>query len=109
MKSACHRFYPPLPDDLWQVIANADSLIVFSLLPDEHGKPAGAEMFHGYPVLGKVEIAVGPDRAKVLEALHRGIYGESSVKRCWDPHHGARAVGRDRSVDLVLCFTCECM
>lgn len=104
-----HTLYPPFPDSLWQVMVNADALVLFSLLPSQSSKPSGAECFHGYPVLGKVETGQSPHRADILESLHRGIFGESTVKRCWDPHHGIRAVSGQRVLDLVICFTCECM
>jgi hypothetical protein len=107
--SNSHKLHPPFPDSLWQLMANADALTLFSLLPDPHSKSSGADRFHGYPVLGKVEVGASPRRAEILEVLHRGIFGDSIVKRCWDPHHGIRAVSGEQALDLVICFICECM
>jgi hypothetical protein len=104
-----HRTYPPFADEHWRLLTYADYLVVFSLLPEQRGRPEQVTQFHGYPVLGKVEVRTPEAFGQVIESLRRGIYGDSIVKRCWDPHHGVRAVSGDRCFDLVICFQCECM
>jgi hypothetical protein len=104
-----HCTYPPFPDDCWRMLAYADSLLVLSLLPEQQAGPEQPKQFHGYPVLGEIEVRSSELYGQLMEALRRGIYGDSMVKRCWDPHHGLRAVCGVRCLDLVICFRCECM
>jgi hypothetical protein len=82
---------------------------LLSLLPNRSHPSDEAKQFHGYSVLGEVEVKSSDSYAQLIEALHRGIYGDSMVKRCWEPHHGIRTKCGVRSLDLVICFTCECM
>lgn len=101
--------YPPFSEDHWRALAYADSLLLFSLLPEKRGSQESVMQFHGYPVLGEVEVRDPETFGTVIESLRCGIYGDSIVKRCWEPHHGLRAIGGGLCLDLVMCFRCECM
>jgi hypothetical protein len=107
IKPVTRRLYLPFPDELWARIEHADSLTVYLLHPAPRPR-AGGPTFHGYPVLGRVEVDDSAI-AGVVERLRKGLYGRSSPKRCWIPHHGVRASAGRQSVDLVLCFMCEVM
>lgn len=66
--------------------------------------------FHGVVVLGKRElkkdeaIAVG-----LKEAMYASMEKGGKPARCFIPHHGVRAVAGDKTLDLVICFTCHYM
>jgi hypothetical protein len=106
-QTTTRRLYPPFPDELWARIEHADRLTVYMLHPEP--RPcAGRPAFHGYPVLGRVEVDES-SIARVVGVLRKGLYGRSSPKRCWIPHHGVRASDGPKSVDLVMCFMCEVM
>jgi hypothetical protein len=108
-KSASKRLYAPFPEELWELIENADYLTLYLLYPEFSAAYEGKQTFHGYPVLRQVELDEEESLTKVVEVLRKGIYGKSNPKRCWVPHHGIRTVAGSKSVDLVMCFVCEVM
>ena len=74
----------------------------------EPGKePKVEEKFHGYPVLGKVEVT-DPDRRKeIIAALNEGrARSNGTMAKCFLPRHAIRAVEKGRTVDYVICFEC---
>jgi hypothetical protein len=73
--------------------------------PDEK-KPA-SERFHGWPVLGKLEVTDPADRKKLLDALDAGIKAsDGTVAACFNPRHGIRAVKGGDTIEYVICFEC---
>lgn len=70
-------------------------------------RPANAEIFHGYPVLGKIELTDAADRKTLLSELRRGIEAnEGTVAGCFIPRHALRATEASGTVDYVICFQC---
>jgi hypothetical protein len=69
--------------------------------------PKADEKFHGYPVLGKVEITDAAKRKEIAGALKDGL-ARSDGKRakCFWPRHAIRAVTKGRTIDYVICFQC---
>lgn len=76
---------------------------------DRRGEIKAKESFHGYPVLGKVEITDPEQRERVIAALKDGIaQGKSmAMAKCFWPRHGLRAVENGKTVDYVICFECS--
>jgi hypothetical protein len=72
-------------------------------------QPAGAEIFHGCPVLGKVEITDTEQREQLLAALNEGITQgtREDMAKCFVPRHGLRVVENGITVDYLLCFECS--
>ncbi len=101
------RLYPPFPEDLWSFVESADRMTLCSLRSwgEEDWK---GPTFRGYPLLGETDVD-GAELAKVIESLHRGIYGKSSPARCFMPHHGIRVQSGKKSIDLLICFLCDVM
>ena len=66
------------------------------------------ELFHGYEVLGKTEVANLRLRKELVDAFKRGIEeGKGSPPACFDPRHGIRVVKSGLTVDFVICFECD--
>lgn len=66
--------------------------------------------FHGVVVLGKRELKKDEAIAASLkDALYASMEKGSKPSRCFIPHHGVRAVVGDKTLDLVICFTCHYM
>ncbi|MHC5537639.1 hypothetical protein ACYOEI_05345 [Singulisphaera rosea] len=66
------------------------------------------ETFHGYPVLGKVEIASAERRSEVIQALRRSTQDlDHGFARCFWPRHALRAERDGKAVDYVICFQCS--
>lgn len=69
--------------------------------------PDHIEIFHGYPVLGKIELNDKTDRQTLLQALAQGIDdSDGTVAGCFIPRHGIRAVKGIQTLDYVICFEC---
>jgi len=65
------------------------------------------ELFHGYEVLGRTEVANLRQRKELVEAFKRGIEeGKGPPPTCFDPRHGIRVVKGGLTVDFVICFEC---
>jgi hypothetical protein len=89
----------------------ADSLTLYSIdgRDFEPGKaPKSEETFHGYPVLGKVEVKEAAKRKEILSALKDGIAhsDEKMMAKCFWPRHALRASEKGKTVDYVICFEC---
>lgn len=104
----CHAKVNPVAN-----LEQATSITLYSIdgnhLPqDENAKrPATAEKFHGYPVLGKVELTVAADRKTLLSELRRGIEGNNGmVAGCFIPRHALRATQPSGTIEYVICFEC---
>jgi len=88
-----------------------DALTLFSIDGrDEKPRDAGqgAETFHGYPVLGKVEIADAGQRKELVAALKDGIARRPKYgAKCFWPRHGLHVVEKGKAVEYVICFECS--
>jgi hypothetical protein len=90
---------------------SADVIILYSIDGNyypEGKKPKTDETFHGFPVLGKVEVTDAGKRQELIGAVKVGIYtsyiGASAA--CFNPRHGVRLVRNEQWVDYVICFEC---
>lgn len=104
-----YHLRPALAEELWQYVTNADQIVLYSLLPDFQPGKAPAAHFHGYSILGSIEIGEPARKASISAALRAGAEAGTLGYRCWDPHHGVRVEQGRRILDFVICFTCECM
>jgi len=70
-------------------------------------EPKTEEKFHGYPVLGKVEITDVDRRKEIVAALKKGMArSDGKMAKCFWPRHAIRAVEKGRTIDCVICFEC---
>jgi hypothetical protein len=85
-----------------------DSMTVYSLDGrDRDKKPPAGEMFHRFPVLGKVDIASPEDRAAILAAIKKGIAKGDQGAKCFFPRHGVKFTQAGKTVEYVICFECR--
>jgi len=86
-----------------------DSMTVYSLDGTYHrqkGQKPPAETFHGYPVLGKVDIAA-KDRTAILAAVKKGIaQSDGKENNCFWPRHGLRLKQEGKTIEYLICFEC---
>ena len=63
--------------------------------------------FHGFQVLKTVEIISREDKKSLIEEFASGIRkSDGTVMKCFDPHHGLRAITKIATNDFVICFEC---
>jgi hypothetical protein len=70
-------------------------------------EPKTDEKFHGYPVLGKVEITDESKRRELITALRDGFdHSDGKMAKCFWPRHALRLEENGRTIDIVICFEC---
>lgn len=75
---------------------------------ERRGEAKASEFFHGYPVLGKVEISDSGKRNELIAALKDGITRKpDSPAKCYWPRHGLRVTQKGKIVEFVICFECS--
>jgi hypothetical protein len=66
-----------------------------------------SESFHGYPVLGKVEVSDLGQRQHLIAALKDGVArNDVPPPSCFWPRHGLRVVENGKTVEYIICFEC---
>jgi len=73
---------------------------------DRGGPLPPGESFHGYPVLGKVEVTDPVGRREVATALRAGLSEREMARACFWPRHGVRVTEGGRTADYLICFEC---
>jgi len=65
-------------------------------------------VFHGFPILGEVEIKNATDRTALIDSLVKGVEASvGTVAYCFDPRHGLRVMTNSTHYDLSICFECS--
>jgi hypothetical protein len=98
------RFAESLPG-----LHSPEVLVLYSIdgreLPDE--TTASKDTFHGYPVLGKLDIKQPASRADIGAAIRDGVAQfDGVVADCFWPRHGIQVVENGVPVDYAICFEC---
>jgi hypothetical protein len=94
-----------LTGDARQILYDADSLIVYSLNPDDLA--AGEPRFHDYVVRSSRTVDNADVRRRIASAVIAGVAEEGDRAACFDPRHGVKATRGGASVDLLICFECS--
>ena len=63
--------------------------------------------FRGYQIIKRVRVVDSKLRAQLIQALYKGIADGASLKACFDPGLGIRAIKGKHQVDLLICFGCS--
>jgi hypothetical protein len=89
-------------------------LFLYSLNPHDERRfdrslPENSDqLFHGFPILGRVEMTSVQEKEKLLTAFARGIRKSNSLEyACFDPRHGIRIISEGATNDFVICFECQ--
>ena len=83
----------------------SDRFILYSI--DSFRMPDVKTTFHEYPIVGQVEIQDSKIRSKLIAYLYDGMAGFALAAACFNPHHAIRAIKGNKTIDLVICFTCS--
>jgi len=122
------EFFGPADDDgdlapeAVAVLDAPDSFYLYSLHPEPFAlrpqTPQEAtnevrrlgENYHGFEILGRVEVVDPVQRKELVDALKQGVSeGKGPAPACFNPRHGIRAMKGGVTVDLVICFECISM
>src|SRR5262249_43121519 len=98
-----------IPEVAERLLDKAETFELYSLNPDRRAAQnvEARDGFHGWRVLGKTEVKGEAERKRLTDALRLGAednFGMAAA--CFNPRHGLRLKGGDRTVDLVICFEC---
>ena len=79
-----------------------------AILTEKQRRRLRGKLFHGYRVLGRIDIPKSPQRDHLVQALHKALatagYG---LAYCFDPRHAIRASVGAKTIDLLICFECD--
>ncbi|QDT95823.1 hypothetical protein [Gimesia aquarii] len=96
-----------LPTEASNALHNATTFELFSLDPNQRDQKPGVDMFHGWKILGSVEVSDSATRNTLLNALDAGIAeNDGTVAACFEPRHGIRVEYDGKQHDFVICFQC---
>src|SRR5262245_6725574 len=87
------------------VLQNSEKFILHSLDPEQgEENPNG---FHGWKILGSLEITDAELRRQIAETFIDGIQSSSGLfAQCFDPRHGISVSRRGSTYDFIICFHC---
>jgi hypothetical protein len=93
-------------------LVTPESLTLLSIdgLRDPEPEASGDErMFHGYPVLGRLEIKDPAELKVIVDALISATQDATSthVAGCFWPRHGIRAIENGKTFEFIICFECS--
>lgn len=112
------RLGEPIPTgpapELRAIIEHADRATLYSIWPHPGHRstppPTSEGEFHGFPVLGKVELREETTRSRVLQALLISVDDNfAGDSLCFEPRHALRLSRGTDEVDLVICYYCGYM
>jgi len=87
-----------------------DKLTLYSIDdrdPEPVKEPKSDEKFHGYSVLGKIEVTDPNKRKEIISALKEGMAkSDGSMAKCFWPRPAIRVVEKGQTIDYVVCFEC---
>jgi hypothetical protein len=84
-------------------------IVLYSLDPSkgESNDDTQGVLFHGWPVLGKIELDADQQRG-VMDSVQAAIQTPGVVsKKCFDPRHGLQVTSEGHTIDYVICFACS--
>jgi len=65
------------------------------------------QVFHGFTILGKAEVAIENDKSAILKSFVQGIReNHGSVANCFNPRHALRLIIGSSTNDFAICFEC---
>jgi hypothetical protein len=64
------------------------------------------EFFHGYFILGKVEIPTENEKIILLTSFAKGIREADGAAMCFNPRHGLRVIQNSNTNDFSICYEC---
>jgi len=86
-----------------------EQLTLYSIdgVRDPRNMPKAEEQFHGYPVLGKIEVTDAKVRQEIMAAIKDGMArSDGALPKCFWPRHAIRAFEKGKKIDYVICFEC---
>ena len=88
-------------------------LFLYSLDPNDpqvgSGKPLENlnQVFHWWPILGKVEIVPVKEKEELLGAFAKGVRQARGMNKCiFEPRHGLQVITESGTNDFVICYHC---
>ena len=109
ISAAGYLFWLRTHNQIWNV-SSIDSVTLYSVDGYASGKAdfepqENQEMFHGVPVLGKIQLD-NDQQSEVINAMNKGIADGNSVAACFWPRHAVRIENDGVLTDYLICFHC---
>lgn len=95
------------PSEVSDLFYRADSVELISLIPDDQSH-SDLKKFHGYPILGSIALTDKKYLGNMANELDRAVdTNDSFGVRCFWPRHGLRAVVKNKTIEILICFQCH--
>src|SRR5262245_49018124 len=102
-----------LPAEAKEGLAKAETIELFLL--DRQRKPTDMDAakqkdrFCGWGVRSSVKVTDKGKRKELVASIQKAVADSSATEKrmCFYPHHGLRAVGSGKTVEMVICFQCR--
>lgn len=93
------------PGDSKAILDESDQLFLYSINSMSMG--AKKNSFHGYLIVGRTEIKDKKVKADLVSQFYAGMAANLEPADCFFPHHALRAVRGGKTLDLLICFSCN--
>lgn len=94
-------------EDAVTVLRNAATFELLSLDPLPSKRGDSPDAFHGWTVLGEIDVVDPAVRDELVDALEAGIAeNDGMAAACFEPRHGIRVTQNGVQYDFVICFEC---
>lgn len=98
------------PDSFWLYSLDPVPADLKSTRDQAKTNHVAKEVFHGYEILGGVEIEDKQQQQALVKSLVQGMSEAKGIPpACFNPRHGIRAAQGGEKVDLLICFECSAL
>ncbi len=99
-----------IPGAVWRCLRQPRQMTLYSIHPEEDASAlVGAQLFHGYRILGQTPVSTLADQRHVAEAIERAVLNFPAPASCFNPRHALRVSDDRDTYDLVICYECGAM
>jgi len=99
-----------IPAAAWSCLRQPQQMTLYSVHPEEpESALVGAQLFHGYRVLGQVSVSTASDQQRVADAIKQAVLHIPDPAACFNPRHALRVSDGSNNFDFVICYECGAM
>jgi len=86
-----------------------NKLTLYATDTDTDGRDVGNGRFHGFPILGQMDIVDASQRAEIMAAVNQSIEEGKNMTgaKCFFPRHAIHTESDGQRKDYTICFECE--
>lgn len=99
-----------VPEAAWRCLRQSQQMTLYSIHPREAPTElVGAQLFHGYRIVGQVSVATASDQQHVTHAIKHAVLSHMDEAACFNPRHAVHVTDGQSEYDFVICYECGAM